>query len=84
VLVSHGANVFTLYAHLSKVQVRNGCVERGQRIGLAGSSGSVGLPTHLHFDVLHQVADVDAVFLADVVAQLGEHLGGGDVLLLHG
>lgn len=57
VLVRHGADVFTLYAHLSKVEVRNGCVERGQRIGLAGSSGSVGLPTHLHFDVLHQVAE---------------------------
>lgn len=57
VLVRHGADVFTLYAHLSKVEVRNGCVERGQRIGLAGSSGSVGLPNHLHFDVLHQVAE---------------------------
>ena len=40
-----------LYAHLSSVRVRPGQhVRRGQRLGLAGCSGSCS-GTHLHFEV---------------------------------
>lgn len=46
-----GQALYTLYAHLSAVLItRNQYVERGDVIGLVGSSGRVGEP-HVHFEV---------------------------------
>ena len=43
--------VFTLYAHLDRVEVENGQeVQDGQRLGRVGSSG-IALGAHLHFEV---------------------------------
>ncbi len=51
VVIDHGGGLFTLYAHLSRVNVKRGqMVERGQIIGLSGSSGRVTGP-HLHWGV---------------------------------
>ena len=51
VVVSFGRDYKLLYAHLSKVHVRPGqLVRKGQRIGLAGCTGSCS-GTHLHFEV---------------------------------
>jgi murein DD-endopeptidase MepM/ murein hydrolase activator NlpD len=49
--LDHGRNIGTLYAHLSRISVRNGQrVKAGQIIGLMGSTGrSTG--THLHYEV---------------------------------
>ena len=48
-----------LYAHLSSVRVRPGQrVRKGQRIGLAGCTGSCS-GTHLHFEVERQGVPVD-------------------------
>lgn len=48
--VEHGNGNATLYAHLSRVEVRRGQrVERGQRIGAVGSTGWATGP-HLHFE----------------------------------
>lgn len=48
-----------LYAHLSSVRVRPGQrVRRGQRLGLAGCSGSCS-GTHLHFEVKRRGVSVD-------------------------
>ena len=48
-----------LYAHLSSVRVRPGQrVRKGQRIGLAGCTGSCS-GTHLHFEVEQRGVPVD-------------------------
>nr|WP_222623030.1 M23 family metallopeptidase [Ramlibacter cellulosilyticus] len=50
VKIEHGGANSTLYAHLSRIDVRRGQrVERGQRIGAVGSTGWATGP-HLHFE----------------------------------
>jgi murein DD-endopeptidase MepM/ murein hydrolase activator NlpD len=59
VSVAHGSGVRTLYAHLSKLAVRLGdTIERGERVGLVGSTGASTGP-HLHFEVRVRGAAVD-------------------------
>lgn len=51
IILDHGGNVVTLYAHLSKILVRlNEEVSKGQIIGQVGTSGGVTSP-RLHFEV---------------------------------
>lgn len=51
VLIAHGSNVRTLYAHLSRIDVSAGDrVDGGQQIGAVGQTGSATGP-HLHFEV---------------------------------
>lgn len=51
VIVDHGLGVFTMYGHLSAIQVEKGqLVEQGQVLGLAGKTGRVTGP-HLHWGV---------------------------------
>jgi hypothetical protein len=57
VVLRHGAEVFSLYAHLGTVFVTKGCVEAGQRIALAGSSGATSIPVHLHFGAMSGLVD---------------------------
>jgi murein DD-endopeptidase MepM/ murein hydrolase activator NlpD len=51
VVISHGSNITTLYAHASQVYVSEGeTVQKGQPIATVGSSGFSTGP-HLHFEV---------------------------------
>jgi murein DD-endopeptidase MepM/ murein hydrolase activator NlpD len=53
----------TLYAHLSQPLVRPGQrVEAGQRIGIAGCTGSC-TGTHLHFELRYRGLPIDPTFL---------------------
>jgi murein DD-endopeptidase MepM/ murein hydrolase activator NlpD len=59
VIVDHGLGLYTVYLHLSKIDVAPGAiVERGQRLGLAGATGRVTGP-HLHWGVRIVDARVD-------------------------
>ncbi len=50
VMVKHGGNTTTLYAHLSRVNVRSGQhIQQGENVGLVGATGWATGP-HLHFE----------------------------------
>lgn len=54
-LIDHGANVFTRYAHLSSFQQGlsvGSRVRAGEQIGLMGNTAGYPLPIHLHYEVL--------------------------------
>ena len=54
VKIRHGFGYETLYAHISKILVRRGQrVERGEVIGLVGSTGTSVAP-HLHYEVFKE------------------------------
>jgi len=51
VIIDHGTEIFTIYAHLSKIKTAAGRrIEKGQLIGLTGATGRVSGP-HLHWGV---------------------------------
>lgn len=51
VTIDHGFGFKTLYAHMSKISVREGeLVKKGHTIGLVGSTGTSTAP-HLHYEV---------------------------------
>lgn len=57
--IDHGNRLVTRYAHLSRLDVRQGeVVTPAQRIGAVGSTGRSTGP-HLHFEVLHKGRFVD-------------------------
>jgi murein DD-endopeptidase MepM/ murein hydrolase activator NlpD len=59
VIIDHGQQFMTLYMHLSKLEVSEGeQVEKGQPIGLSGSTGRATGP-HLHLAVRWQGAYLD-------------------------
>jgi murein DD-endopeptidase MepM/ murein hydrolase activator NlpD len=61
IIIDHGQRLFTLYMHLSKINVNAGDrVEKGAHIGLSGATGRVTGP-HLHFGVRWNGANLDPV-----------------------
>jgi len=52
VIVDHGLGLQTLYAHLSRIDVKEGNkVEKGQELGRSGTTG-LAVGDHLHYEVL--------------------------------
>lgn len=51
VIIDHGSGIFSVYLHLSKLEVREGqMIKRSKVLGLAGATGDARGP-HLHFMV---------------------------------
>lgn len=65
VIIDHGMNLFSMYAHLSKINVKAGeKVVQGQVIALSGKTGRVSGP-HLHWGMKLYGEWVDGVSLID-------------------
>ncbi|HEY2829749.1 MAG TPA: M23 family metallopeptidase, partial [Thermoanaerobaculia bacterium] len=59
VILDHGLGIYSLYAHLSRIDVHAGdTVKNGQIVGLVGATGRVTAP-HLHWGMRVQGARVD-------------------------
>lgn len=70
VIIDHGNFIFTIYAHLSKIEIRAGQqIEKGQQLGLTGASGRVSGP-HLHWGVKVNGAAVNPIQFIKVMASL--------------
>jgi murein DD-endopeptidase MepM/ murein hydrolase activator NlpD len=66
VMLDHGLGIYSLYAHLSRIDVKRGAiVENGQVVGLAGATGRVTGP-HLHWGMRVQGARVDPFSLVEM------------------
>lgn len=69
VIIDHGSGIFSLYLHLSRINVKQGAkIKNGEVIGLSGSSGSATGP-HLHFMVKINRINVDPLMFIDIVNQ---------------
>lgn len=67
VIVDHGLGLFSLFAHLSALQVKEGdVVSTGEVLGLVGATGRVTGP-HLHWTVRATGARVDPLSLLSVL-----------------
>jgi len=74
VIIDHGTRIFTIYAHLSKIDVTSGQqIKKGQRLGLTGATGRVSGP-HLHWGVkVNGVAVNPMQFIKVMASLLPEH-----------
>jgi hypothetical protein len=71
IVIDHGGGIHSMYFHLSEVSVASGMlVEKGDLIGLAGSSGRATGP-HLHFGIRLNGERVDPLRLIELSAGLG-------------
>jgi hypothetical protein len=70
VVIDHGTGIFTIYAHLSRIDVTAGQhVEKGQRLGLTGATGRVSGP-HLHWGVKVKGVAVNPMQLIQLMSSL--------------
>jgi murein DD-endopeptidase MepM/ murein hydrolase activator NlpD len=70
VVIDHGTGIFTIYAHLSRIDVTAGRhVEKGQRLGLTGATGRVSGP-HLHWGVKVNGVAVNPMQLIELMSSV--------------
>ena len=70
VVIDHGTGIFTIYAHLSRIDVSPGQhIEKGQRLGLTGATGRISGP-HLHWGVKVNGVAVNPMQLIKIVSSL--------------
>lgn len=59
IIIDHGSNIFSLYAHMSKLYVKEREeIKKGQKIGISGNTGNAIGP-HLHFAIKVNCATID-------------------------
>ena len=76
VIIDHGGGIYSVYYHLSETRVsEEAMVNKGDVIGLAGSTGRVSGP-HLHFGVRINRNNVNPMSFLEVSAQMGQALSG--------
>lgn len=72
--IDHGGGFATRYAHLSKIEVKEGQkVGKGEVVGRAGSSGRSTGP-HLHYEVRHNGTAVNPVRFLKLGRQVSQYL----------
>ena len=70
VVIDHGTGIFTIYAHLSRIDVAAGRhIKKGQRLGLTGATGRVSGP-HLHWGVKVKGIAVNPLQLIEVMSSV--------------
>lgn len=66
VILNHGRNTLTRYAHLSDIKVKKGeKIYAGKVIGTCGNSGNVTGP-HLHFEVIRLRKPINPLYITDL------------------
>lgn len=75
VIIDHGTGIFTIYAHLSGIDVTAGRhIGKGERLGLTGATGRVSGP-HLHWGVKIKGIAVNPMQLIELMASLSSAHG---------
>jgi murein DD-endopeptidase MepM/ murein hydrolase activator NlpD len=70
VIVDHGTGIFTIYAHLSRIDVSSGQkIQKGQQLGLTGATGRVNGP-HLHWGVKVYDVAVNPLQFTEIISSL--------------
>ncbi len=67
VMIDHGYGVITLYAHMSRIKVKEGqVIQAHQLVGLSGKTGRVNGP-HLHWQAVVHRVKVNPIGLTEVM-----------------
>ena len=70
IIIDHGGGIHSMYFHLSRISVETGeVVEKGDLIGLTGSSGRVTGP-HLHFGIRLDGRRINPLKLIEISGRL--------------
>lgn len=68
IIIDHGTGIWSLYLHLSKIDVKKfQTVDRGQKIGEAGSTGLYSFEPHLHFSIRIRGKSIDPKSFLDSI-----------------
>jgi murein DD-endopeptidase MepM/ murein hydrolase activator NlpD len=75
VKIKHDNGMYTFYAHLSSVAVRQGRVKQGQPVGGAGNTGTKSFGVHLHFALSTSATTANAIDPAPYMSGAASSLG---------
>jgi murein DD-endopeptidase MepM/ murein hydrolase activator NlpD len=75
-VVDHGLGIYTLYAHLSEIDVKTGdTLETGTVLGKVGATGRVTGP-HLHWGLTVERARVNPLLLVKILGNSSVEAAG--------